>query len=244
MSTMQYSYKELTDRTSKFLGTYGSSGPSGTDLTDAQAMVKSGYLIFLTAYDWTFRRRYASLSTESGLYIYEFPEDFAGLRTPFRFSSLTGYPPLKEVSDGTLLELRNFGENNAYPENFAVRAGKHSPETGQRYEVLFWPTPGTVYDLYYSYHMMPPMMSNDDDVHMGGAEYSECVLKFCLAAAEREQDEEAGVQTQEASALLGRCIDMDKLKEPRSVGRLSSLSAWDVARGTTRVSDITGFSDA
>jgi len=206
-------------------------------------MVKSGYMTFLTAYDWTFRRRYATLTTESGRYVYEMPEDFGGLRTPFHFSEESGYPPVRETSEGVLMEYRGYGENNSYPENFAIRAGHYSPETGQVYETMFWPTPNSDHVLYYSYYMMPPMMGNDDDVPMGGQEHSECILRFCLAAAEQEQDESQGVQSKEIGNHLQRSIAMDKLKEPRNVGRIKNMSAFEVARGSYRINDITGFTD-
>jgi hypothetical protein len=115
MSTMQYQYSELYGRVSKFLGTYGTSGPTGADLADAKAYVKSGYLQFLTAYDWTFRRRFTTLSFASGTYIYELPMDFGGMRTQPQFTEQTGYPPMTERSDGELEELRSYGENAGYP---------------------------------------------------------------------------------------------------------------------------------
>ena len=239
-----YTYKELTDRVSKYLGTYGSSGPSGSDLATAQDMVKSGYLRFLTAYDWTFRRRYATLSTLSGQHIYELPEDFGGIRTPFKYNDVSGYPPLEEITDGEIIELQGYGENISYPENYAIRAGLHDPETGQRYEVLFWPTPTAEYSLYYSFFSMPKMMSGDSDVPMGGAEHAECLLRFCMAAAELEEDEVAGPQTEDAGIQLQRSIQMDKLREPRTLGGSQKLSAFEVARGSYRLRDITGFSDA
>jgi hypothetical protein len=240
---MQYTYLELKNRVSKFLGTYGSSGPSGTDLTDAEDMVKSGYLTFLTAYDWTFRRKYASLATASDIYIYELPQDFGGIRTPFKFTSQSGYPALQEVSEGDILEMREGGETTSYPQYFAVRAGHHNPETGQRYEVMFWPTPDAEHVLYYSHYTMPPMMSGDDDVPMGGAENSECIMCYCLAAAEVEQDEVAGVQSERANIMLSRSIKMDNLREPRSFSPSRQLTPFEVARGSYRIQDVTGFTD-
>lgn len=244
MATMTYTFQELYNQVSKFLGTYGDTGPSGTDLTDAKALVKTGYLNFLTAYDWTFRRKYETLTTETGKFVYELPEDFGGLRTPFIFDNASGYPAPKEASEAHLMELRSFGEHNSYPYNFSFRTGRYDPQTGQRSEVLFWPTPDSEYTLYYSYHTMPPMMVNDTDVPLCGAEMAECLKQFCLAAAEREQDEASGVQNEAMNSLLQRAIQMDKLREPRSVGCSGTLSAFSVARGPTRLNDVIGYSDA
>jgi hypothetical protein len=241
MATMMYPYSTLYNRVSKFLGTYGTSGPSGTDLTDAQDFVKSGYLQFLTAYDWTFRRRYTTLSFESGTYIYELPEDYGGIRTRPQFTDQTGYPPLTERADAEIMELRSYGENAGYPEYYAIQAGSYAPETGQRYEFKVWPTPNSDWTVYYSYYLMPPMMSNDTDVHMGGAEVTECVKAFCLAAAEGESDETIGPQKQLAMDELNKAIGLDKKREPKSLGYMGDfnrVSPWEVARGSTRINDV------
>jgi hypothetical protein len=241
MATMMYQYSDLYNRVSKFLGTYGSSGPSGTDLIDAQDFVKSGCLQFLTSHDWTFRRRYSTITTESGKYIYELPQDFGGIRTKFCFSQETGYPPLGDRSEQEIMELRGYGEYNAYPEIYTIRSGLYDPQGGQRYEVLFWPTPSSEYILYYSFYYMPAMMSNDTDVPMGGAEMSEAIRAMCLAAAEGESDEAVGPQAQRAQIELAKAIELDKKREPRELGYMgnySGINAWEVARGSTRINNV------
>jgi hypothetical protein len=238
---MQYTYSELYNRVSKFLGTYGSSGPTGTDLSDAKDFVKSGYLQFLTSYDWTFRRRYNTLTLEDSKFIYEMPEDYGGLRTKFCFEQETGYPPLDDRSEQEVMELRGYGEYRAYPEVYTIRAGRYNPEGGQRYEVMFWPTPSSDYVLYYSYYFMPAMMSNTTDVPMGGADMSECLRAFCLAAAEQESDETVGPQAQLAATELAKAVRLDKEKEPKQLGYMANnvgINAWEVARGSTRLNNV------
>ena len=241
MSTMQYQYSELYNRVSKFLGTYGSSGPTGTDLTDAQDFVKSGYLQFLTAYDWSFRRRFTTLSFGSGTYTYELPADYGGMRTRPQFQEQTGYPPMEERSDGEIEELRSYGENAGYPEYYAIVADQYTPETGMRYQFKVWPTPNDTWTVYYSYYTMPSMMENDTDVPLGSADVSECIRVFCLAAAEEESDEAAGVQSQIAQRELGKAIMLDRKREPKEqgyMGDFNRVSPWGVARGSTRINNV------
>lgn len=241
MATMQYPYQELYKRVSKFLGTYGSTGPTGTDLEDAKDFVKSGYMQFLTAYDWTFRRRYSTITMEPAKYIYEMPEDFGGMRTKFCFTRETGYPPLDERSEQEIIELRTYGEYNAYPEVYSVRAGQYNPQGGQRYESMFWPTPSADYELYYSYFYMPAMMSNDTDVPMGGAEVSEAILRSCIAAAEDESDEVVGPQAAKAQVEIAKAVAADKLREPKQLGYMhdgTRFNSWEIARGSTRINNV------
>jgi hypothetical protein len=241
MATMQYQYSNLYNKVSEFLGTYGSSGPTGTDLTDAKDYVKIGYMQFLTAYDWTFRRRYTTLSFNPGTYIYELPEDYGGIRTRPQFTNQTGYPPLEERADNEIEELRSYGENAGYPEYYAIVAGKYTPQTGQRYEFKVWPTPNQTWTIYYSYYMMPEMMVNDTDVPIGSADSAECLRAFCLSAAEELSDETAGVQSQIAQREFQKAVQIDKRKEPREqgyMGDFNRVSPWEVARGSTRINNV------
>lgn len=247
MASMMYTYQDLYNQVSKHLGTYGSSGPSGSDLTEAQDYVKSGYLRFLGAYDWTFRRRYTTLSTESGVEVYELPREFGGFRTRPRFSQRSGYPPLEAISEAEWQELRELGEYNSWPLKFCTRAGHYDPTDAQRWEVCFWPTPNAAFTLYYSYYYMPPALSDDTDYPMGGAEMAEAILASCLAAAEQRGDEAAGVQTERSVQLLSDAISLDKSREPSHMGYMGNgsdgLTAWDIARGSTRINNVTYNTD-
>ena len=242
MASFVYTYSELYNRVSKFLGTYGSSGPTTEAKTEAQEFVKSGLAKFLSYYDWSFRRKYTTLSFAADQWEYELPTNFGGIRTQFQYTSQTGYPPLEERAEGEILELRSYGENSSYPMYYAIRAGNYDPEVGQRYELIVWPTPQSSYTVYYSYYYMPPMLSNDDDVPMAGTEHAETILKFCLAAAESEGDEMGdGPQSAAAMECMANSIRIDKMREPRQLGPLTDgrgMSPWQVARGGTRINDV------
>jgi hypothetical protein len=241
MASMQYTYADLKNRVSRFLGTYGSSGPTGTDLTDVEDYVRSGYLKFLMRYDWTFRRKYTSLSTQTGQNVYSLPPDYGGMRTPFQFTEPTAYPPMEERAESELAELQSLGQFNSYPQYYAIRAGAYQPQVGQLYEVMMWPTPNAELTMYYSYYWMPPKLENDTDVPVGGTEHTETVLKFCLAAAEEEADEVNGVQTQAAERELANSIRIDKMREPRTLGDMNygrGTTAWEIAREGGRINRV------
>jgi hypothetical protein len=196
---------------------------------------------FLTAYDWTFRRRYTTLAFQASSYVYELPEEYGGIRTRPQFVAQTGYPPMEERADNEIEELRSYGENAGYPEYYAIVAAKYTPETGQRYEFKVWPTPNQNWTIYYSYYMMPEPMVNDTDLPLGSADTAECLRAFCLAAAEEESDEVAGVQAQIAQRELGKAIMLDRKREPKEqgyMGDFNRVSPWEVARGSTRINNV------
>jgi len=209
-------------------------------LQDAKDYVKSGYLRLLGAYDWTFLRKYTTLSIQSGTWRYELPDSFGGMRTKFKFSNATGYPPVEERNEDYLMELRSIGENNSYPQYYALTAGDYHPETGQRKEVIFWPTPNADWTLFYSYQCLPEMMSNTTDVPIGGPFVAEALLAACLAAAESEADEVQDVQEQKYQTLLQQAIYQDRNLEPRHLGPTGGppeMSAFEIARGSYRLND-------
>ncbi|MHC4891454.1 MAG: phage adaptor protein [Planctomycetota bacterium] len=241
MATLQLTFSELYNAVSKFLGTYGSSGPSGTDLTDAKDAVHGGYRRFLNAYNWSFLRPYQTLTTVSGTWIYELPSDFSGIIGTFQFSDDDAYPPLEERSVDIVMDSRTVNDSTTYPEIYAIRPGKYSKETGQTWEVLFYPAPDAAYTLNYRYNIMPEKLSDDNDLHIGGPEVSECLKAFCLAKAELEKDEVSGVQEGEAIKLLSEAITQDNFKRPKTLGYNSDgggMSAWEVARGSYRLNDV------
>ena len=139
--------------------------------------------------------------------------------------------------------MRNYGVFNSWPQYYAIRAGEYTKELGLRYEVIFWPTPDTSYDMFYSYWFTPEVLSGDADLPMGGPEFAECLQQMALGMAEEEKDEiSGGTQMIAAQAQLAACITMDQNREPRSVGEdmpMKQLTAWQIARGTTRINDAT-----
>ena len=80
MATLALTYSDLYDRVAKFLGTYGSAGPAGDNLTDAKAIVNDAYTKFITARKWTFLKPSDTLGLMTNQYVYEMPELFSSLR--------------------------------------------------------------------------------------------------------------------------------------------------------------------
>lgn len=245
MALMQYTYQDLYNRVSKFLGTYGDSGPTGNDLQDAKDFVEEGYQEFLSppdGYVWSFLKKYTTLTTESGKFNYYLPQDYNSLIIPFRFTDQAGYPPVEERSENEIMEMRNYNNISSFPQYFAIRTADYTPEAGQRQEVIFWPEPDSEHILYYQYKFNVPELSNDSDLPVGGPQMASCLLKMCLAAAEGESDEELSTQVNRANLALIKAISEDKNREPRRLGYnangFAGLSAWEVARGSYRVNDV------
>jgi hypothetical protein len=242
MANLILTFSDLYNKVSKFLGTYGSSGVTGTDLTDAKEIVNDAYRRFLIANPcWSFLSRDTTLTTVNGTSVYQLPPDFLELKRIFQFGANANYPLLEETSSQQIDDWRNLNDISSYPSFFAIGVGEYTKETGQIWEVTFYPKPDAAYTLSYSYKMSPAKMEDDDDIPIGGLEYSDCIRQLCLAEAESNMEENSGVQEQKAAIALQLSLLNDKRKAPHNLGYNGDggrMSSWDVARGSYRINDV------
>ena len=241
MATLGLSYQNLYDDVCRYLGTYGSSGASGVDLTDAQSAVHAGYRRFLDTnpVGWSFLKRTdAQIVTVSNTHIYELPEDFVSLIGTFQFSPDDTYPPLSEISMDIIRDWKAVNDYNSYPTHFAIAAGNYHAETGQTWTVLLYPTPDSAYSLHFAYRFYPPKLSAVTDVPVGPLDVQECIRQCCLAEAETYLDESTGVQEAKAKEVLGTAIRNDLRRQPKTLGYYGNRLSAVVGRGDYRVNDV------
>lgn len=238
---LELTFQDLYNEVSRYVGTYGSSGPSSDDLTEAKRTVNAGYRRFLSYSNWSFLWKTTSLSIESGTWVYDLPEYFREIKVPFRYELNTGYPPITSINEEWIMQARAESSVTGYPQFYAIRQGTYHPQSGSRYEAIFWPTPNSDYTLYYTYYFMPDELENDDDVPVGGSEYAEALRRCVLAEAESFQDESEGVQEKRAMQRLSEALEADKGKRGRHVGTAfdSKYRAWQTARGEFRATRVT-----
>ena len=248
MALLQLTFSDVYTKVSEFLG-LGSS-PTGTDLTKVKDIVYRGYRQFLfpmhprtgKAYIWSFRRRTRTLVTEANKWVYELPEDFAPYLKRPTFIEGQNYPNPELTSEQIIYNNRTADNTSSYPQYAAIRAGDYSPQTGQVYELLFWPTPDAAYTYTYSYAFVPEKPVNDDDVFIGGAEASECILEMALAVAETQEDDTIGIHNQKAQLMLAQLINFDEKLAPPSVGLNVDPSMYEwwpgIHRPEYRIHDI------
>lgn len=233
MGQLVLTFQELYNRVSKFLGTYGSSGPSGDDLTDAKEIVNDAYRRFLDAREWSFLKREYQLITSNNTFIYQLPEDFATLIGTINYGADENYPPLEQRSINQIRKEKADNDWTSYPELFAIKSS-HSKEFGQRWELILYPTPDAAYPLWFFYKIEPLKLEEDSDIPVGGSEFSGALRQLCLAEAESNRDEQAGIQEQKASIMLADAMRKDMIKAPHNLGYfgVDTLSARDIARGS------------
>ena len=232
MASLEQDFDDVYDAVAEFLG-WGSS-PSATDIVKAKNIVYRGYRRFLqpinmrrgTPHTWSFLKQHGTIITVSGQWQYDLPTDFGYLTRRFSFDEGTGYPKMKERSVGQVMDARSITSSTTYPFMFATRNGKYIKEIGTLKEVIFHPTPGSVYPLNYSYVMSPPKPIADGDFFVGGPWASEAILECALAAAEIEKDDTIGIHSQEAEKLIQQLIITDLQNAPRTVGKVKDTGLF------------------
>jgi hypothetical protein len=245
MASLVYVFSDLYGAVAKYLGTYGSAGPTGSNLTDAKAVVNDAYARFLSAdggYRWSFLDENGVLVTMAGDYIYQLPDTFESLCHPFQFDQATGYGGPQGRPLDYILSLRADGTaETGWPELYSIQAGKYDPKFGQKREVVFYPTPDAAYTLLYRYRFMPPKLENDTDVPIGGPELAGLLKQFCLAECESQKDKASGVQEAKLATMLAMAIARDSANKPHTIGHNSdgnTGSYWSEVRSSWRVNNI------
>jgi hypothetical protein len=245
MAQLVFTFQELYQRVQKFLGTYGSSGASGNALQDSKDVVHDAYKRFLNAdgnHVWSFLKPWEQLVTISGDWVYELPSNFVSMESTFTFDSDENYSPLEERDSEFIMDMRASSTINRYPDYYALRPGKYTKETGQKWEVIMYPTPDAAYVLQYQYKLYPDKLSADNDLPIGGPEYSDVLKQLCLGEAESYKDEATGQQEQKAATALQIAISNDIKRNPHNLGFNGdgiNLPVWDSRWADYRINNVT-----
>lgn len=153
-------------------------------------LVNDGYRRFVSANPrWNFLSPVISITTSAGDFDYDMPDNFTGsLADPFTFTSDgPGYERLWEVSEDQIREWQAINGDtwSTTPTHYAIRS-KNSA-TPPRFEVLFWPTPDTAYELLARARLFPNALSSTTDKTVAGFQHDQAVLYAALAEAERQR---------------------------------------------------------
>ncbi len=130
---------------------------------------------------------------------YSLPADFGGLKGNVTYRDGDGYTQLKFINESAIRMLRSQGTIlTEVPEYFSIVPTAVSNETtsAQAFELTIWPFPDKVYDLNFSYTVLPNSLGDDADstgfdnnVPAGGMIHGETIMASCLTIAEQMVDE-------------------------------------------------------
>ena len=143
---------------------------------------------------------------------YDLPDDWGSFIGDLTYPPGTSdfYPPVPIVGEGMLRAKRQMAVWTGRPTLAAHRPKTFVATTGQRFELLFDPSPDSAYTLTYKYNANPNRLTATNKYHLGGMRHSECVLESILAVAEARVNDNAGIHAMKFKELLAASIAFDK----------------------------------
>ena len=129
------------------------------------------------------------------------------------------YPPVAQRHDNS---IRRMLQDNPYfdrPTRYSVRTVQFDPTVGSRKRLAFYPTPDAAYVLKVPMLLRPTMIDETNLYPVGGETLTQVIVEACLAAAERNFEEQPGTHTKRLMELLPFAVaaDMEK-SSPTSLG--------------------------
>lgn len=187
---------------------------SESDRAMIDAHIATGLRTFYTAYSWSFLKPWAGIALASGTWRYDLPEDFGYCNGNVNIVKSDGSRgvPLQLIGQTQAMGLDH--ERKGTPLFYAISPKQMPGPDGQRFELLLWPTPQGDATLQLQYSVLPSTITTDSPYPYGGLLHSETIREACLAAAETDTDDQAGVHRQ---LFLQRLEVSKKLDEEQSV---------------------------
>lgn len=221
-STLSLGYSDYRSEIGYYLGYGRTSGNWTSDQTsDINAILKMGLRQFYyppvlskgePIYDWSFLHINTTIATVADDYDQTLPDGFGGLETEvFTFATTDGaYNPVKVIGESQIRTLRQGNTLTGIQRFAAIRMRSTDGTTGQRFEVIWWPTPDAVYTMGYRYRVQPDNLSDAAPYPYGGMVHAETILASCLAIAEERIKDERGVKWDSFMTKLAQSIAYDR----------------------------------
>ena len=172
----------------------------------------------------------AGSTYELGRFIYDLPNDFAGIEgdiLTFAPDQAELHPPIEIVQDQKIRRLRQSWTERYYPKHVSIRPKTFDATTGQRFQAAFFPTPDKAYTLRYQYRVAPAMLNATNKYALGGSDIAELILQSCLSVAESRYRDHQGIHAAEFMAKLAASIEVDRRSfTPDTLGYNSDRSEF------------------
>lgn len=233
-SGLSVGFPELIGETGRFLG-YGYkayASYTASQQTELSGLVQSAVrrVYYPTAlspefsgYEWSWLRPTSTIAVVAADGDYDLPDNFGRLIGSIHFPVDTYYPDIQIVSVSKLLGLRAIFTQlglSKIPCYAATRYKTSTGASGQRQEILFYPTPQQAWTLVYEYEAYSGALSSSFPYPLGGMQLAELYIESCLATAESRLTDEIGIHAQTFGALLVDAISRDRKRGSRFFGNM------------------------
>lgn len=164
----------------------------------------------------------AETSYELGRPEYDLPtafEEIVGKELAYEAGQSDFYPPVRERHDD---QIRSWRQDNPYhdrPIYYSTRTVEFDPKVGSRRRLALYPTPDAAYVLKVPMKLRATMIDAVNQYPVGTESLTQVITEACLAAAERNYDEQEERHTKRFLELLPLAIAADQeMTSPTSLG--------------------------
>lgn len=241
---MVASYSSLLERVGHFL--FGiRSGYSADQTTDIEECIKDGLRDVYAAHSWSFFRPVKTITTEADTYAYDLPTGYEAIEGELHYApgESNYYPPVQQRHDTEIRKLQqdDTTSDTDRPLYFSIRAVEFDETVGSRSQLILFPTPDDEYVLYARMKLRATMIDSTNQYPVGGESLSQLITEACLAAAERNYDEQEGRHTKRFLELLPLAIAADlEMTSPTTLGRDAPQGEnVDIISRSVRMGDVT-----
>lgn len=172
--------------------------------------------------DWTLSRSAS----------YDLPDLCGRVLSDFFFEPDTYSQSIPVVSEAQMMTFRQRTTDESRPAYAAVRfrSDATTKTTGQRLEVVFWPTPDAAYSLTYRYEGYTGKLTSALPYPLGGMRHAELITESCLAVAEQRANDEKGLHWDSFVRMLRSGIEQDRKLGARYYGHMGADNGVVVER--------------
>jgi hypothetical protein len=129
------------------------------------------------------------------------------------------YPPVRQRHDQWIRTMQQDDPYYYRPCYYSVRTVEFDPTVGSRKRLAFYPTPDAAYVLRVPMILRPTMIDVTNQYPVGGETLAQVITEACLAAAERNYDEQSKEHTRRFQEMLPLAIRADlERSSPTSLG--------------------------
>lgn len=151
------------------------------------------------------------------------------------------YPPVRQKHDTEIQRLLQDDPYTDRPVYYGIRTVEFDATVGSRRRLALYPIPDAAYVLKARMKMRATMIDSTNQYPIGAETLSQVITEACLAAAERNYDEQDGKHTKRFQELLPLCIAADmEMTSPTSLGPDAPADeSEDFVARSTRIGDVT-----
>lgn len=221
---------------------------SAGQVTEVDAILQQGYRTFLFhdfgdgPWRWSFLYKWSTLAISvAGGYDYTMDDDFGGLDGPIKYTTDVSGFNIEETNPHRIAELRQNSNSTGRPYLYALRARSSDQSAGQKFELIFYPTPDASYTLVLPQMVLVNKLSASYPYPLGGMSVSQAVLECCLWQAELKYYQQVdGPHAIAAQLALKQARNNDLRNTPSTLGYMGDNSDNKYRRQLNRSVEVYG----